>query len=91
MTAKRICWTRFDGKLPDGAKSVARPSRYGNNAKVKDGWTRAEAVYIFAVEQLPTISPADIEALRGKDLACACPLDGLPCHADVLIEAANGA
>lgn len=27
--------------------------------------------------------------LRGKDLACWCPLDQ-PCHADVLIEIANG-
>lgn len=27
-------------------------------------------------------------ALRGKDLACWCPLDQ-PCHADVLLELAN--
>lgn len=27
--------------------------------------------------------------LRGKDLACWCPLDQ-PCHADVLLEIANG-
>jgi len=27
--------------------------------------------------------------LRGKDLACWCPLDE-PCHADVLLEIANG-
>ena len=26
--------------------------------------------------------------LRGKDLACYCPLDE-PCHADVLLELAN--
>ena len=29
-----------------------------------------------------------IEELRGKNLACFCPLDQ-PCHADVLIEIAN--
>jgi hypothetical protein len=29
-----------------------------------------------------------IEPLRGKDLACWCPLDQ-PCHADVLLEIAN--
>ena len=28
------------------------------------------------------------EALRGKNLACWCPLDS-PCHADVLLELAN--
>lgn len=27
--------------------------------------------------------------LAGRDLACWCPLDG-PCHADVLLEIANG-
>lgn len=29
-----------------------------------------------------------IPSLRGKNLACWCPL-GLPCHADVLLEIAN--
>lgn len=29
-----------------------------------------------------------LEQLRGKDLACWCPLDQ-PCHADVLLEIAN--
>lgn len=33
--------------------------------------------------------PADVSPLRGKDLACWCPLDQ-PCHADVLLELANG-
>lgn len=35
--------------------------------------------------------PSDDEiraALRGRDLACWCPLDQ-PCHADVLLEIAN--
>lgn len=30
----------------------------------------------------------DLATLRGRDLACWCPLD-LPCHADVLLELAN--
>lgn len=30
----------------------------------------------------------DFSELRGKDLACWCPLDS-PCHADVLLELAN--
>lgn len=29
-----------------------------------------------------------VRQLRGKDLACFCPLDK-PCHADVLLELAN--
>lgn len=32
----------------------------------------------------------DLNELRGRDLACWCPLDQ-PCHADVLLEIANGA
>lgn len=31
----------------------------------------------------------DIPQLRGRDLACWCPLDQ-PCHADVLLQLANG-
>jgi len=31
---------------------------------------------------------ADLAEIRGKDLACWCPLDQL-CHADVLLELAN--
>ena len=33
--------------------------------------------------------PKSLAELRGKDLACFCPLDQ-PCHADVLLELANG-
>ena len=31
---------------------------------------------------------ANLDQLRGKDLACWCPLDQ-PCHADVLLQLAN--
>lgn len=37
---------------------------------------------------VPGIVP-DLAALRGRDLMCWCPLDQ-PCHADVLLELANG-
>ena len=36
--------------------------------------------------------PSDTEiqvSLRGRNLACTCPLDGGPCHADMLLEIAN--
>lgn len=35
-----------------------------------------------------TRTPPDVSSLRGKNLACWCPLDQ-PCHADVLLELAN--
>lgn len=81
---------------PD-AVIVARPTKWGNrfavgdsyltrkmgNAKVKD---RAHAVELFCEFQLPRMK--DVARLRGKDLACWCPLDE-PCHADVLLKYAN--
>jgi len=35
-----------------------------------------------------TIRTRDFTELRGKDLACWCPM-GQPCHADILLELAN--
>ncbi|MBF0247038.1 MAG: DUF4326 domain-containing protein [Alphaproteobacteria bacterium] len=49
---------------------------------------RAHAVQLFRrFLSLETRIAAKIE-LRGKDLACWCPLDE-PCHADVLLKLAN--
>ena len=58
--------------------------------------TRAEAVAAYrawiptAVGRSGRLRSAEArEELRGHDLACWCSLDG-PCHADVLLELANG-
>lgn len=81
---------------PD-AVIVARPTKWGNpfrvgeryltskfgHAKVRD---RAHAVALFRASR--HARRPDIAELRGKDLACWCPLDQ-PCHADVLLEIAN--
>lgn len=42
---------------------------------------------MFQMPDLPNEKP-DVSALRGRNLACFCPLDQ-PCHADVLLELAN--
>ena len=54
-------------------------------------WIANEAVYpVTAVRQRDQLREALAQGeLRGKDLACWCPLDQ-PCHADVLLEIANG-
>jgi len=44
-------------------------------------WDRVE-------EDGPLLAVPDLEPLRGKNLACWCPLDQ-PCHADVLLDLAN--
>ncbi|MDN5687100.1 MAG: DUF4326 domain-containing protein [Brachybacterium sp.] len=54
---------------------------------------RARAVQLYRVD-VTDIDQGDIpqiqQELAGKDLMCWCPLDQ-PCHADVLLELANGA
>jgi hypothetical protein len=58
----------------------------------------ARVVELYALHTGPMgnyeIEEADLEQLRGRDLACWCPLtypDGTkhPCHADVLLALAN--
>lgn len=48
----------------------------------------AKDMYRAYLAQLPNYMSMQIKELRGKDLACWCPLDQ-PCHADVLLELAN--
>lgn len=54
--------------------------------------TDEPSVYLAHRDWLKRIDGHPIERavseLRGKDLACWCPLDK-PCHADVLLEIAN--
>lgn len=92
-------------RLPPNTVSVARPSLWGNPFKVGATVSvgpplasnpilisdRAQAVALYrewitdACKHFETFT----YQLRGKDLACWCPLDGGPCHADVLLEFAN--
>lgn len=101
--AKRIQRQRTKGwRMPEGAVYVGRGTRFGNPYVIGhwNNWTMkrvkdaAEAVALFRSncdwlagtrEDSPSSYVAD---LRGKDLACWCPLDQ-PCHADVLLEWAN--
>ena len=90
--------------MPANAVYVGRPTKWGNPFRVgtpgpDDCMTcadRAEAVAKYRSE-LVTFKASNFllltnreikDDLRGKDLACWCPLDQ-PCHADVLLELAN--
>jgi Domain of unknown function (DUF4326) len=103
--ASRIQLCRVKGwRLPEGAVSVARPTKWGNpyriggsvdfpysevfGSTVRD---RAHAVEIFTMYARIRSGYAMLarHELAGKDLACWCPLTE-PCHADVLLEVANG-
>lgn len=84
----RVQLSRRKGwKLPADTVVVARPTRWGNPFRpgtngVPDA---ATAVARYRREVAPAL---DVTVLRGRNLACWCPLDG-PCHADVLLELAN--
>lgn len=91
-------------RMPPNTVKVARPSGWGNPYVVggidhQTGETitdAAHAVRLFRDRWFEGDDPiwkgvmreAAIEELRGKNLACWCPLDA-PCHADVLLEIAN--
>jgi hypothetical protein len=97
VTPQRIQLRRTKGwRKPEGAVVVARPSIWGNPFVVRpddDAETVKGAVlaYRHALErgELPVSVALARDVLRGKDLACWCAI-GRSCHADVLMELANG-
>lgn len=99
---ERIQRKRTKGwRMPEGTVYVGRGSKYGNpwivgkaiiltGKRSGEKITEEDAVRLFrtvVARQLET-KPALLDPLRGKTLACWCPLDQ-PCHADVLLELAN--
>lgn len=99
---KRIQLRRTKGwRMPANTVKVDRATRWGNPWKIGNigPWGRtavdaASAVDIFEAMlgdpelRAGTKFPSDLSELKGKDLACWCPLDQ-PCHADVLLKMAN--
>ncbi len=77
-------------RLPPEVVVVTRPTRWGNPHPLELG--RDVAVRRYREDLLAgrlAITVEDVKRdLRGRDLACYCPLDG-PCHADVLLGIAN--
>lgn len=100
---KRVQRRRTKGwRMPPGAIYVGRPSKWGNPWKPKDFpahptkenaalgfrfWLNDDAAFAYEY-RVERRNFDDLSELRGKDLACWCPL-GQPCHADVLLELAN--
>lgn len=100
---QRIQRKRAKGwRMPEGAVYVGRPTKWGSRYHI-GAWVRLSperlpftvkdarhAVALFMVDALGSdvFQEHARRELRGKDLACWCPLDQ-PCHADVLLELAN--
>lgn len=79
-------------RMPAGAVFVGRPTKWANPYKVGTAVapTPEVAVALFReyLAQKPDLAEAARDQLKGKVLACWCR-PGQPCHADVLVEAAN--
>lgn len=99
---KRVQLSRKKGwRMPENTVSVARPGRWGNPYRVGLDGTAEECVGLFRDWAVNVLEYEDelgdrewLSSLRGKDLACWCPLtdkhgNPVPCHADVLLELAN--
>ena len=84
-TPKRIQRKRTKGwRMPAGAVYVGRQTKWGNPFTVAECGLQG-AILGFERHVLPHLP---MHELRGKDLACWCPLNA-PCHADVLLKVAN--
>jgi hypothetical protein len=103
MNPKRIQLKRQKGwRKPPNTVVVARPTKWGNpyriGSKLTDYWGPGQVLQVkdaaMAVELYEALIQArhwvgpDPDELRGKNLACWCPLSQ-PCHADVLLRLAN--
>ena len=81
-------------RKPENTVCVDRTTKWGNPFKAdwpEGGKDRAWATSAFRgyYHADPEYRAAVVRELRGKNLACFCSTDG-PCHADVLLEWANG-
>lgn len=93
-------------RMPECAVYVGRPTKWGNPFEqdyISDSYNEQDTKYLAAwlfrdwmEKKIQKFIPQrnkillNILELRGKDLACWCPLNQ-PCHADVLLELANEA
>ena len=89
--SRRLQRSRKKGaRLPSSAVVITRPTKWGNPHSLELGRPEATRRYredLIAGRLQVTVDDVGRE-LRGRDLACYCPLDQ-PCHADVLLEIAN--
>jgi hypothetical protein len=78
------------------AINCARPTKHGNPYRVGCDGTATECVEQYRYEWemrlrgpvMGMVARAQLDELRGRNLACWCK-HGDPCHADVLLELAN--
>lgn len=79
-------WNKRTEKPPKDAVYVGRPTKWGNPFSMRSEADRNMVCDAFEREILPTL---DVSSLKGKDLICWCA--PLRCHADSILQKANGA
>jgi len=85
---RRIQRKRSRGwRMPKNTVYVGRPTRWGNPFEIGKDGDREEVIkkYREWLRDKLKEDPNFLEPLRGKDLACWCPLNK-PCHVDVILE-----
>ncbi len=76
-------------KMPENTVYVGRPTKYGNPyVPMLWGDTVETCIERYKTNMSTMLKQDAVKELKGKNLACFCPLDK-PCHADVLLEIAN--
>ena len=94
---RTACW-----RMPENTVYVGRPSKWGNPWPVTPPskrsvgvgqefyYSRAVEAFRFWIqdEEQSNLRDEIHQELKGKDLSCWCS-EGMPCHADVLIQIAN--
>lgn len=89
---KRIQRKRTKGwKMPENTVYVGRPTKWGNPYKPESefGVEGCLIRYRLYIEECQRVGYLNLNELKGKDLACWCPLNK-PCHADILIKILEG-
>ena len=76
-----------DWRMPPNTVYVGRPTKWGNPYKVSVFNDSDECLRLYRdwIQRHLNGNPTFLEPLKGKDLACWCPLDK-PCHVNVLLE-----
>jgi len=95
---KRIQLSRKKGwRMSENTVKVDRTTEWGNRWRVGDRSIVEDKVLDAAdvvrkhrefLESRPDLQDIIRHELRGKNLACWCPI-GSPCHGDTLLEIAN--
>lgn len=75
-------------RMPENTVYVGRPTKWGNPYNISIYNDREKCIRLYGETMSQMLKQDAVKELRGKNLACFCPLDK-PCHADVLLELAN--